>query len=322
MSSKYPEFLLEVLDETLAKYPEVPTRTLAKRIYSQHKKFFKDVEQVRSALRRRRGANGQTKDTTHLRDKQAAGYYPQLPPTQAKDWVPFQIDGPERIALISDVHLPYHNVKALEKWCEDATEYQPSIILLNGDTIDFYRLSRFEKNPNNRNTAYEIDCVHDFLDWLDSRFEASIIWKDGNHDERWKKYLYNHAPEFAGLSQVQLHEILEFDERNITYVTDQRIIMAGNLPILHGHEMHGSSAISPSRSMAAKLRHSAVQSHCHRSSEYFERNVFGDMMKCWSTGCLCELTPEYSRINRWNHGYAFIDVYEDGSYEFKNVVLD
>jgi predicted phosphodiesterase len=324
MSNKYPEYLLEILDETLAEFPEVPTRTLAKRIYNDHKKFFKDVEQVRSALRRRRGNSGKSSmKTDHKRKNGEAGWVPKLPPSQAVEWLPHEIKGPERIAVISDVHIPYHHVPTIERWIEECYEYEPSIILLNGDTIDFYRLSRFEKDPNKRDTGYEIDCVHDFLDVLQDRFEADIIWKDGNHDERWKKYLYNHAPEFAKLKQFDFGEIMEFAERDITYVTDQRFIMAGDLPILHGHEMQGSGGgVNPARMMGSKLRNSALQSHCHRSSEYLERNVFGDWLKCYSTGCMCELTPEYARVNRWNRGYAFVDVHEDNSFEIENVVID
>jgi hypothetical protein len=39
---------------------------------------------------------------------------------------------------------------------------------------------------------------------------------------------------------------------------------------------------------------------------------------CWSTGCLCDLTPEYARINRWNHGAAIVTVFDDGEYEVHN----
>lgn len=322
--SNYPDYMLKVLDDTLTQFPDVPTRTLAKRIYKQHSKFFRDVEQVRSALRRRRGNNGSTnvKATKHNRPNQKAGWTPELPPSLAEEWLPHEIKGPERIAIISDVHLPYHNVETLNTWYAEAQEYEPSTIILNGDTLDFYRMSRFEKDPNKRNTRYELDTAHEFLDWLQAGFEAKIIWKDGNHDERWRKYLWNFAPEFAALDETQLHNILDLEDRGIEYVTDKRIIMGGDLPILHGHEMQGSGgSISPARSMASKLRSSGLQGHVHRTSEYLERNVFGDYMKCYSMGCMCELTPEYARINRWNHGYAFLDVNEDNSYNLNNVVV-
>jgi hypothetical protein len=40
---------------------------------------------------------------------------------------------------------------------------------------------------------------------------------------------------------------------------------------------------------------------------------------CWSTGCLCDLTPDYSRVNRWNHGFAVVEVDEAGSFNVDNL---
>lgn len=324
--SSYPDFIKEELDKVLDEFPDIPTRTLAKRVFAQHSKFFESVEQVRSALRRRRGNAGERgrKNASHQRENQEAGWVPQLPPSVSEEYTPYVLEGPVKAAIVTDIHLPYHNVKALERWEADTHDYEPNVILLNGDQMDFYRMSRFEKNPNKRCTAFEIDTAHDFLDWLQHRFpDAKIIWKDGNHDERWRKYMWNHAPEFASLESMSLDNILELDQRGIDYVTDKRIIMLGNLPVLHGHEMQGNGGnVNPARLMGAKLRNSAAQGHVHRTSQYFERNLFGDHMKCWSIGCLCELTPEYARINRWNHGWAFVDVDEDGSYDFNNVVME
>jgi hypothetical protein len=34
----------------------------------------------------------------------------------------------------------------------------------------------------------------------------------------------------------------------------------------------------------------------------------GDITTTWSLGCLCELHPAYLPINKWNHGFAIVDV--------------
>jgi hypothetical protein len=39
---------------------------------------------------------------------------------------------------------------------------------------------------------------------------------------------------------------------------------------------------------------------------------------CWSTGCLCDLTPRYAVINRWNHGAAIVTVHADGEFDVHN----
>ena len=320
--SKFPQFINDLMDETLKEYPEVPTRTLAKRIYNDHKKFFQDIEQVRGALRRRRGNNGKaSKMAKHKRANGEPGWTPEIPPSLAHSWVPHVIEGPERIAIISDIHLPFHSKEVLEQWLEDCYEYEPSIVLINGDLLDFYRLSRFEKNPNERDTVYEIDQAHLFFEWLTDRFEADIIFKEGNHDERWRKYLFNHAPEFSRFKQFELSEILELDEFGITYITDQRMVIAGDMVILHGHEMHGSGGQNPAQAFYRKMRHSGMAGHNHKTSEFLQRNTMGDWIKCYSTGCMCELSPEFSRINNWNQGYGFIELHEDGTTTVTNKEL-
>jgi len=65
----------------------------------------------------------------------------------------------------------------------------------------------------------------------------------------------------------------------------------------------------------------AIAGHNHRTSQFTQANFEGKHQRCYSTGCMCELTPEYSRINGWNHGYAFVDVYEDGSFDMDNRII-
>lgn len=327
MSNHYPEAIRDKISELVTNFPQVATRTLAKQLYKENSRFFKDLEQARSAIRRKRGNNGQkarkaTKDKTGYRNNGKAGFVHELPPTQKKDWLPYVIPNGERIAVISDVHLPYHCEETLQRWYEDCMEYEPSVILINGDLLDFYRMSRFEKNPNMRDTAFEIDQAHSFFDWLQERFEAKVIFKEGNHDERWAKYIWNNAPEFSRFQQFDLASVLNLDSYGVDHVTEKRVINAGDLRIVHGHELYGGGGIQPARAMAAKMQTNALMGHCHRSSEFSQNNFEGTWLRCWSTGCMCEMNPDYGRINMWNHGYAFVDVHEDGSFVVDNVILE
>jgi hypothetical protein len=58
--------------------------------------------------------------------------------------------------------------------------------------------------------------------------------------------------------------------------------------------------------------------HHHRSSSHVEYDWRHRPINCWSTGCLCDLTPAYARINKWNHGHAIVDVDSDGSFSVSN----
>jgi hypothetical protein len=39
---------------------------------------------------------------------------------------------------------------------------------------------------------------------------------------------------------------------------------------------------------------------------------------CWSTGCLCDLRPEYAKFNKWNWGFAVATVHERGQFDVNN----
>jgi len=104
-------------------------------------------------------------------------------------------------------------------------------------------------------------------------------------------------------------------------VEDQRPVMAGKLPILHGHELpKGVSApVNPARGAFMRTLSTVLVGHSHRSSGHAESDMWHDETFCWSTGCLCDLTPEYARINRWNWGFALATVHEDQSFDVENL---
>jgi hypothetical protein len=33
---------------------------------------------------------------------------------------------------------------------------------------------------------------------------------------------------------------------------------------------------------------------------------------------LCDMSPAYARINKWNHGFAAVEVASDGAYDVRN----
>jgi hypothetical protein len=46
--------------------------------------------------------------------------------------------------------------------------------------------------------------------------------------------------------------------------------------------------------------------------------MWGSEVFCWSTGCLCDLRPEYARYAKWNHGHAVVNVEPDGQFQVQN----
>lgn len=302
------------------KIPEAPSRTLAKRLSSECQIT---LEMARSMIRVIRGQNGKghRKDATVPRKTAKAGWRPSMPPSLAEPWTPFELDA-RRVAILSDIHVPYHDEKALSaavEWCKTKS---PDAVLLNGDSADFYSISRFQKNPAKRKFSAEVESITALLTWLRSEFpRARIVYKLGNHDERWDHWLWNHAPEICDLPQLRIDKMLDFEKHGIELVGDQRPVMCGKLPVFHGHELPRgiSSPVNPARGAYTKLADTALVGHHHRTSGHAEPNWKRDEVFCWSTGCLCDLSPEYARINKFNHGFAYVEVDRGGGFNVENL---
>jgi hypothetical protein len=67
-----------------------------------------------------------------------------------------------------------------------------------------------------------------------------------------------------------------------------------------------------------RLLHTVLEGHGHRTSGHAESDMWHRETFCWSTGCLCDLTPEYARVNRWNWGFATVTVDTAGSFDVDN----
>ena len=138
------------------------------------------------------------------------------------------------ILLLSDIHVPYHNIEALTLALKYGMEHQVNTIILNGDLIDFYAISRFEKDPRKRDLAHEVNTCREFLTTLRKLFPTQeIYFKCGNHDVRFEHYIMRQAPDLLGLGEYNLQTLLQLEQHRITFIPDKQIIHAGQLTILH-----------------------------------------------------------------------------------------
>lgn len=111
------------------------------------------------------------------------------------------------IIIGSDFHYPFHDELAVEAFMNYCKIKQPEVIVLNGDLLDFYRLSRFSKGEG-RNPKEEIDMVKDLLSNIRESCPESIVYYPiGNHETRLEKYVYDKAPEIASIVD-NFYEIL------------------------------------------------------------------------------------------------------------------
>ncbi len=127
------------------------------------------------------------------------------------------------------------------------------------------------------------------------------------------------AGELNGVDEFELENIIKSRAEGIEIIKDKRIIKAGALNIIHGHEFGGSvfSPVNIARGLFLRGKVSAMQGHNHQTSEHTESNMNGEIVTTFSLGCLSELNPAYLPINKWNHGFSMVDI--DGeSFDVRN----
>jgi predicted phosphodiesterase len=304
----------------IERFPNHGALTLAKAAYAEAPEFFRDLEGARSAVRSILGVNGEkkrseSKDKTLFRTPRPAGRI-VMPESRAKPWEPFTIEA-RRVGILSDVHVPYHDKAAVNAALSELKRFNPDCVLLNGDIADFYKASRWEQDPRKRDFVTEVAEVRQFLALIRQEFrKARIVYKLGNHEERWYSYLYAKAPILVGLDVATFDALVDSEKYGIEVVEEGRKIMLGHLTVLHGHELPKgmTNPVNPARGVFLRTLSNTLIGHQHRTSEHTERSMDGHIIATWSTGCLCDMTPEYARVNRWNHGAATVEVNRDGSF--------
>lgn len=323
----------------LEKFPDTPSRTLARKLFQEHPELFATLNAARGAVRYYRGNKGGTHreratDKSHFRENGKAGeVIPEMPPSIAEPWEPYFLPAKiKKLLVLSDIHIPYHSELALRTAVDYGIEAGCDGVLLNGDWADFFSISRYDKNPSKVKFRKEMRAIKQMFDWLRAKFpKAPIIAKAGNHEERWDHYLWNHAAVLSDHPHMLLRRWLGFKKRGIEWVGDQRPIIfcgeyvngevVGGLPILHGHELAKGLAtpVNQARGMFLRTIHTLLCGHGHRTSQHTEPDLWHHEITCWSTGCLCDLRPEYARTNKWNWGFAVLHRKQGNAYHVDNL---
>ena len=208
--------------------------------------------------------------------------------------------------VLSDVHVPFMDVGAVKMAVDFIKEQKPNTVHLLGDIADAWSLSRFDKDPMRRlNLQEELDSVRDWLVLVrDTVPKAKIIYSEGNHEFRLRKYLRSEAKALAGLRALTLEKLLDFDRLKIHWQPQDRPYRIGSLLFTHGQccsKWSGQTA----RQHYEKYGCCVIHGHTHRLGAFYHRNV-ENVFGCWENGCLCSLNPDYVTTPDWQHGFSVV----------------
>ena len=321
-----PKKNTEIVFEYLEKFPEAPSKTLARKIYAENTAFFDSFDTTYSRVRYYRGQLGKK-----LRNKMSKNVNNKfikelkvkvihnkltLPESHTKTRSQFTFpSGCMRLGVFGDVHIPFHDNTALETMFTKFEEEDVDSILINGDLLDFYQLSFHEKDPRVVHFKDEIEAGKEFLAYIRERFpDIPIYYITGNHEHRFERYLRIKASELLDMDEFRLDVILQVAAHRIEFIPFRSKVIFGDYTIEHGDKIPGAGGVVPARTLLMRLKSNSIVNHFHKSSESSQR-VYGPgeptSIKAYSLGCMCDLAPEYMEINEWNHGFAIMKRIKD-----------
>jgi hypothetical protein len=273
--------------------------------------FDGDYEKIRSSVRYYRGSLGE--NSRHNKKDIIT-----IPRTLRNKRSPYNLN-PGLWLLLYDIHVPFHEPKAIEAAIQCGKDKKVTGVLFPGDLQDCASVSHWQSTTK-RDFDKELERFIDFLDFIEQEFPTEEkVWLPGNHEYRLDRYYQSKAPELIGMPLQAFDVVLALEQRKITRLEYQQIIMAGKLPIIHGHEFKVSTAVNPARGLLLKAKTWAMCGHYHRTSEQPGKDLRGTLLTTWSVGCLCDLSPDYNPYgNDWNWGFALVNVEKSGAFEVEN----
>ena len=211
----------------------------------------------------------------------------------------------EKTLIIPDIHCPYEDYRALHAIYKMAKNEQFDEVKIMGDLVDFYALSRFDKDPDRiTGLQNEIDVAQYHLGKLRGVHKGKITLFEGNHEYRLKKFLMNN-PEMSSLKKVNnVPALLDLDKFDVKYKNNE---MYHGILFKHGNVVRGHSAYT-AKGEYDKEGTSGVSGHTHRLGSHYITNRSG--AHAWfEMGHLCdEKAAEYmeGKIPNWQKGFGVL----------------
>jgi predicted phosphodiesterase len=226
-----------------------------------------------------------------------------------------------KILILSDIHVPHHDKTALGTALDYLKENRFQMVYINGDFLDCGSVSSFDKRYEEYDLVEELHLAQDVLSQIrKAARNADLIYRFGNHEERYERYITRNAYRLSGIRDIRLDRLLKLDEFKIRFAGDMRapIWLTKNLALLHGHEIRTSAFINIAKSVFARTLVNTIVGHFHRTQEDIQRDMLDNVRGCWVSGCLCQLRPQYNIVNNWNHGFVEVSVYNTRQFHVQN----
>jgi predicted phosphodiesterase len=221
-------------------------------------------------------------------------------------------------AIINDLQIPWQDKSVLDLVLTFIEELKPHGVVMNGDVVDCYELSEFDKNPMvDYGLDREIDESRAVMGRL-AKVTTERWWIGGNHEDRLRRALWKN-PKFARIHALQFEQLFRLSESGFQWKPYGGILKLGKLIVTHGSSVNKHSGWT-TRTHFEKYGNSVLVGHTHRLGLYYKTNAKG-IHAAYENGCLCKLNPEYVQYPDWQQGFSVVHVEDGGFFSVQQIPI-
>lgn len=232
----------------------------------------------------------------------------------------------KKVMVTNDYHIPYEDSKSIDMMTKVAKVYKPDIFVINGDFVDFYSLSFWDKNPEHFDVTHEIERAKGYLKQLRSAVgpKTQMYYLEGNHENRLQRYLWKN-PELAQLDVLKMENLLDLDKYNVKWIgadmdywkKSSGALNLGNTRIMHGdNRLNGASTSKYSgysiKNTLQTTRKNTIIGHVHRGAIHYNTNEDETLVGI-EGGCLCQEIPTAN----WQQGFTTFELHRGKGYNHR-----
>lgn len=216
-----------------------------------------------------------------------------------------------QIFVLSDIHIPFQDNDTLSIVFDAMVDAQPSHVVLLGDVLDCYSISKFCKRPDRvRNLQTEINIFYELMRELKKELpNTEFHYVLGNHENRLERLVLEN-PGLFGLEALEPSKLFRLDELGIFYHKTK--VKLNNFIYYHGDCVRKDTSYSAKAEFMDHKMNDGISGHTHRLGSYYttyEQNPTG----WFENGCLCKMEPDYlndpDKAN-WQQGFTIVDSFD------------
>lgn len=215
------------------------------------------------------------------------------------------------LAVISDIHWPFHKQSVVDKFLEYIGDVKPKTVALNGDGWDMYSHTKFPRSHNiftpREEQALSRKSNEQF--WAEVKKRAPLsrcVQMLGNHCVRPLKRVMEAYPEAEDYMVDYFKKLFTFDGVETFFDAREELILSKNVILFHGYR----GKLGDHRDYT---HYCTVNGHSHLGGVVY-RQIRGAILWELNSGYAGDpeakgLTYTAQKITHWTSGFGIINKY-------------